>query len=182
MDRKHAKLPSKPNPGLDDAAARAEPVTASPMMDRATQMFHRVEQAIYVALGALLAITALLALAGAGRLLIAGVQDWSGTEAVFEIMDRLLFVLMLVEILYTVRASMQAGGLRSEPFLIVGLIACIRRILVLSLETSNITKIDNWSPQTADLFRAAMIELGVLAGLVMVMVGAIYVVRRARLT
>jgi hypothetical protein len=107
--------------------------------------------------------------------------DWTGTQAVFEIIDRLLFVLMLIEILYTVRASMRTGALTSEPFLVVGLIACIRRILVISLETSNVTQPDKWTPQSEQLFQAAMIELGVLAGLVVVMVGAIYFIRRFRL-
>ena len=129
----------------------------------------------------MLAVTALVALAGAARLLWLGLQDWTGTEAVFQIMDRLLFVLMLIEILYTVRASMQSGALSSEPFLVVGLIACIRRILVISLETSNVTKPDMWTGANAELFHAAMTELGVLAGLVVVMVGAIYFIRRFRL-
>lgn len=163
-------------------SATAPPPGNSPLVDLTGGVFHRVEQFIYAVLGMLLALTALVALAGAARLLLVSVQDWTGTEAVFEIMDRLLFVLMLVEILYTVRASMQSGGLSSEPFLVVGLIACIRRILVISLEISNITQPDKWSPETAELFRAAMLELGVLAGMVMVMVGAIYFIRRHRLT
>ncbi len=154
---------------------------ATAFVRAASGLFHRVEQLIYVGLGILLALTAVIALAGAARLLWSGMQDWSGTQAVFEIIDRLLFVLMLIEILYTVRASMQTGALTSEPFLVVGLIACIRRILVISLETSNVTQPDKWTPQSAQLFQAAMTELGVLAGLVVVMVGAIFFVRRMRL-
>ncbi len=146
----------------------------------ASELFHRVEQIIYITLGTLLALTALLSLAGAAQMLWAGMLDWTGTDAVFQIMDRLLFVLMLIEILYTVRASVQTGALSSEPFLIVGLIACIRRILVISLETSNVTKPGHWGPESAELFRAAMIELGVLAGLVVVMVGAVVLLRRSR--
>jgi uncharacterized membrane protein (DUF373 family) len=147
----------------------------------ASNLFHRIEQIIYVALGAVLSVTALLALVGATRLLWDGMQDWTGTAAVFEIIDRLLFVLMLIEILYTVRASMATGALSSEPFLVVGLIACIRRILVISLETSNVTQPDKWTKASPELFQAAMTELGVLAGLVIVMVGAIYFIRRYRL-
>ena len=68
-----------------------------------------------------------------------------------------------------------------EPFLVVGLIACVRRILVISLETFNVIQPDKWTAQSAKLFQAAMTELGVLAGLVVVMVGAIFFVRRMRL-
>ena len=166
---------------LMDNVPAAKPIDDTRLVHTANTLFHRIEQMIYVVLGAVLSMTALLALAGAARLLWGGVQDWTGTEAVFEIMDRLLFVLMLIEILYTVRASMQTGALSSEPFLVVGLIACIRRILVISLETSNVTKPDKWTQSSPELFHAAMIELGVLAGLVIVMVGAIYFMRRFHL-
>ena len=159
------------------APERDEP----PFIRGASDMFLHVEQAIYIALGVVLSLTALLALAGTGKLLWEGLQDWTGTTSVFEVIDRLLFVLMLIEILYTVRASIQTGTLSSEPFLIVGLIACIRRILVISLETSNVTQPDKWTPEARDLFQAAMVELGVLAGLVIVMVGAIWFVRRSHI-
>jgi uncharacterized membrane protein (DUF373 family) len=161
--------------------AREDRLDESKLVNTASLAFHGIEQAIYIGLGIVLSAAALLALAGAARLLWVGMQDWSGTEAIFEIIDRLLFVLMLIEILYTVRASMQTGALTSEPFLVVGLIACIRRILVISLETSNVTQPDKWTPDSPVLFAAAMTELGVLAGLVVVMVGAIYFIRRFRL-
>jgi uncharacterized membrane protein (DUF373 family) len=164
-----------------DTAIETVNLDDTKLVQSASNAFHRVEQFIYVALGAVLALTALIALAGATRLLWDGLADWTGTTAVFEIMDRLLFVLMLIEILYTVRASMATGALSSEPFLVVGLIACIRRILVISLETSNVTKPDKWNSSSPELFHAAMTELGVLAGLVIVMVGAIFFIRRFRL-
>ena len=120
----------------------------------------------------------LIALAGSGRLLWDEMQDWASTDAILELIDRLLIVLMLIEILYTVRVSMQTGTLRSEPFLVVGLIACIRRILVVSLKTSDVTQSAKWTPQSADLFHAAMTELGVIAGLIVVLVGAILCIRK----
>ena len=165
----------------DPAGANPLPADDTGFVRTASALFHRAEQLIYIGLGAVLTVAALVALAGAARLLWAGMQDWTGTEAVFEIIDRLLFVLMLIEILYTVRASMRSGALSSEPFLVVGLIACIRRILVISLETSNVTKPDQWTSTSPEVFNAAMTELGVLAGLVVVMVGAIYFIRRLRL-
>ena len=41
---------------------------------------------------------------------------------------------MVIEILHTVRVSFTEGALVSEPFLVVGLIASIRRVLVITLE------------------------------------------------
>jgi len=146
----------------------------------ASKIFLRIEQLIYVALGTILALTAILALAGTAALLLTGLQDWTGTAAIIAVMDRLLFVLMLIEILYTVRASLKAGALTAEPFLLVGLIACIRRILVISLETSDLAQQNKWSPERAQHFQSSMIELAVLAFLIIVMVGAIFFLRRQR--
>jgi len=152
-------------------------ITASQKTHRSAAAIHVTEQGVYVVIAAMLVIALLLALAGSGKLLWDGLQDWSGTGAVFHIIDRLLFVLMLVEILHTVQASIQTGTLVCEPFLIVGLIACIRRILVITLETSQITQPDHWAEGSLPLFHASMLELGVLALLVVVLVGSIRVTR-----
>jgi uncharacterized membrane protein (DUF373 family) len=152
------------------------------LVHSASRIFLTIEQLIYIVLGAILVLTAIVALGGTAGLLWAGLQNWTDTATVIKVMDRLLFVLMLIEILYTIRASLQSGTLSPEPFLIVGLIACIRRILVISLENSDIAEQAKWSAKRAELFRAAMIELGVLAFLITVMVTAIYLVRRHRLS
>jgi hypothetical protein len=86
---------------------------------------------------------------------------------------------MLVEILHTVHASIRTMTLVCEPFLIVGLIACIRRILVITLEMSQITQPNHWQPENLPLFQASMLELGVLGALVIILIGSIYVTRIA---
>jgi uncharacterized membrane protein (DUF373 family) len=136
-----------------------------------------IEQIVYLAIGALLILTLFLALAGTGKLLWDGLQDWSGTTTIFQLIDRLLLVLMLVEILHTVHASIRTGTLVCEPFLIVGLIACIRRILVITLELSQITQPSKWQADHVPLFQASMLELAVLGGLIIVLIGSIYVIR-----
>ena len=75
---------------------------------------------------------------------------------------------------------MRSGKLTCEPFLIVGLIASIRRVLVITLQSSEITHAKDWSPEKQALFQASMIELGVLAGLILTMVFAIFMLHRAR--
>jgi uncharacterized membrane protein (DUF373 family) len=139
-----------------------------------------VEHLLYLALGILLCLTAVLTLAGAAATLWQGLGEWTATETVFVVIDRLLFVLMLIEILHTVRVSVESGVLSCEPFLVVGLIASIRRVLVITLESSKGTQ-QGVDPEVADrLFRTSMTELGVLAVLILVMVASIYMLRRAR--
>ena len=55
------------------------------------------------------------------------------TQYGVQVLDQLLFVLVLVEILHTVRISIRAHEILIEPFLIVGLIASIRRVLVITM-------------------------------------------------
>ena len=141
-------------------------------------VFHRIEQVAYVAVGGLLAIAAVIALAGAVSLLWRGALDWNGTGEVFETVDRLLFVLMLIEIMHTVSASIRTGGLTVQPFLVVGLIASIRRVLVITLETSEAMRGHAWTDQVEAQFHASMLELGVLGALILVMVISIYLMHR----
>jgi uncharacterized membrane protein (DUF373 family) len=140
------------------------------------RLFHTIEHAIYIVLGIVLSLTALLALASAIATLWHAAGNWSDSDDLLTIIDQLLFVLMLAEILHTVRVSISSGTLNSEPFLIVGLIASIRRVLVITLESARPPA----NPAEARaIFQATMIELGVLAGLILVMVISIYLLRRA---
>src|ERR1700692_852073 len=89
-----------------------------------------LETAIYTVLGLLMAFAGVIAILGALPLFMNGIRDFSGTSAILQLIDRLLLVLMLVELLHTVRISIRSHALVIEPFLIIGLIAIIRRILV----------------------------------------------------
>lgn len=144
-----------------------------------TNLFAHTEHAIYAALGLLLALTAILALVNATGLVVDAVLHLGGSAKLLEIVDKLLFVLMVVEILHTVRVSMRSGKLTGEPFLIVGLIASIRRVLVITLQSSEVMH-GVMTPEREATFRAAMIELGVLAVLILTMVVSIYILHRSR--
>ncbi len=139
--------------------------------------FLRVEHLLYVALGVLLALVAVAALGHAAYDAARSLGDWGG-GGIFAVIDQLLFVLMLVEILHTVRVSLRSGTLNAEPFLIVGLIASIRRVLVITLESSGAAK-DHLTGDPEVTFRASMTELVVLSLLILVMVVSIFLVRRS---
>jgi hypothetical protein len=86
---------------------------------------------------------------------------------------------MLVEILHTVRISIRSHVLVTEPFLVVGLIASIRRILVITLEAATLTKEGAWTSEHAsNIFHSSMVELGLLGLLVLVFVVSITLLRR----
>jgi uncharacterized membrane protein (DUF373 family) len=156
-----------------------EPVNQRSMSARATRVFLRVETVVYVVLGMLLAMTAVVGILSAGVSLWGAVLDRGDADAIVVTIDRLLFVLMLVEILHTVRVSFRAGTLVCEPFLIVGLIASIRRVLVITLESSQANQPGKWTPDSQAILNATLMELMVLGGLILIMVVSIFLLRRA---
>jgi len=78
----------------------------------------------------------------AAVLVVSGLTDFVRTAihatipiASIALLDQILLVLILVEIVHTVVLSLRAHRLAAQPFIIVGLVAVIRRILfVLSSE------------------------------------------------
>jgi uncharacterized membrane protein (DUF373 family) len=145
-----------------------------------TDAFRYIENVVYGALGGLLCVTAALALGSAGLELWEALRDWSTTDAMFAVIERLLLVFMLIEILHTIRTSMQERTLTCEPFLIVALIASVRRVLVITLQSAEVTRDTAWTPEHEALFRSTMLELVVLGILILVMVVSIYLLRRSR--
>jgi Phosphate-starvation-inducible E family len=140
----------------------------------------KTEVAILTILALLISITALVVIASSGKLLWEALRQWTAstdTLPVLRVLDQLLVVLMLVEILHTVRISIRSHVLVTEPFLIVGLIASIRRILVITLQAATLTKDGKWLPEGPSIFRASMIELGLLGMLLLVLVVCIALLR-----
>lgn len=87
---------------------------------------------------------------------------------VVEILDKILLMLMIIEIFYTVRVSFKSHFLCAEPFLIVALIAAIRRILIVSVETAYLHQ----------AFTNHMIEISILGVLVFIFVVGILLLRK----
>jgi uncharacterized membrane protein (DUF373 family) len=139
----------------------------------------KTEIVIYSILAVLLAVTAFVTIATAGQILWIDLSHWTVAAQTLRVLNQLLIVLMLVEILHTVRISIRSHVLVTEPFLVVGLIASIRRILVITLEAATLTKEGAWATEGAHaIFRSSMIELGLLGVLVLVLVVSITLLRR----
>ena len=109
-----------------------------------------------------------------------GLATGASSKAVADVIDRLLVVLLLVEILHTVRISIRSHTLVTEPFLVVGLIATIRRMLVITLDAANLTSAANWANDGQSKLRASMLELGLLGVIVIVLVISIHILRKSQ--
>ncbi len=139
------------------------------------RLFTVIEHWITMGIGSVLVVTTLLLLTGTLSGVWGVAREWPKTDNIFLIVDKLLFTLMLVEILHTVRQSITSDQIAIEPFLIVGLIASVRRILIVTVEVANEGK----APSPLE-FSHEMIELGVLGGLTLVLILSIYLSRLSR--
>lgn len=140
--------------------------------DRLIRWLGLGEDGIYLVAGGLLAATAVFLLIATAGDFFEAVRDGKLRLHAIEILDSLLLVLMLVEILHTIRIAIMQHTLVMEPFLIVALIASVRRVLILAAEASQ------YAQQDPGAFRNAMIELGLLTILILVVVVSIATLRR----
>jgi uncharacterized membrane protein (DUF373 family) len=148
---------------------RSAPVGVRGLVARA---FTWVEDIVYVGLGVLLATSAIVLLGSTALSFSRDLLHGALPGAVVGLLDRLLLVLMIVELLYTVQLSFREHALVPEPFLIVGLVAATRRILVLTAEFTGMASRDE------SAFRVSMIELGVLTAMILALVGSLLMLRK----
>jgi len=131
-----------------------------------------VEEGLYIAVG--------LFLVAAGAFIVAGAVDTlvdnlsGGGDAVQSgllVLDRVLLLLIIAELLYTLRLVIYEGEIFAEPFLLIGMIAVVRRVVVVTAQA------DEAAPGGRELTNF-LLELGVLAGLALAFGAAIYLLRR----
>jgi len=97
---------------------------------------------------------------------------------VFFVLDRSLLALMLLEILHTIKISVEGPvKLAIEPFLMIGIIASVRRILIISVEIAHPP--EGCLP-TPELFKQYMIETALLVFLILSFVVGIVLLRKSR--
>jgi uncharacterized membrane protein (DUF373 family) len=135
--------------------------------------FSVVEDVVYIGLGLLLAASSIILLATGiiafGQSLLSG----SFADTIVALLDRILLILLFVELLYTVQVSFREHALVPEPFILVGLIAAIRRILVLTAEFAEIVD------KPENVFRHFIVELGALTFLIITLVFSLFLLRRS---
>jgi hypothetical protein len=138
--------------------------------------FTLIEDVVYVGLGVLLAGAALSLLVDGGVQFVRVIGAGNSLQpSVLDLLDRLLLILMIVEVMYTVQVSFREHALMPEPFLIVGLVAVTRRILVITAEFAELMD------KGEDAFRNAMVELGLLTLMILVLVASIRVLKTRRI-
>src|SRR6266566_5236666 len=131
----------------------------------------RADQAIYLVV-ALLFLVAALAMGGYS--VVTFVRNFSDDIPldVVTFINDLLLVLIILEVLGTVRSYLANGETTLRPFLYIGIISATRRILAIGARTT-LGEISSEST-----FRHLMIDLGVNGAVVLALGIALYLVSR----
>jgi len=136
-------------------------------------MFPRVEAVIYAFAGLLVVLGALYLMLAAVFEGIELLRLGKGASLPIFLLDRVLLALMMAEILYTLIRFAREGQLQVEPFLVIGIIAGIRRILVITAEGLQKYPLSLDHPG----FQAVLAELVLLALMVLTLAWAYRMVR-----
>ena len=148
---------------MPDSPASQEETASVRLINRA---LHVAEDVLYALVALVLVALALVVLIDAGFTVAEEAPD-DVTSAVDSTLSSLLIVFILVELLGAVRATIKERKLIAEPFLLVGMIASIKEIIVVGgLAGKDMTVED------------AMLKIGVLGAVILALSLAAYLLRR----
>ena len=137
------------------------------MVDQLEDVVH------YIIAGLLLAIAVVVLYRTAADFLSPGHQFPVRITAAI---NGVLFVIIVLELLRTVLAHFETSELQLQPFLIIGVISSVRHILTIG------ARLTLQGEGTAEGFRHSQIELGVEAGVVLVLAVGLILIRRSSTT
>ncbi len=136
-------------------------------------LLEKSESYIYFGAGILISMTAFIMLGRSLFELVFSITQQPMRSIALRLLDDLLLVFMLVELIHTIIVSMKTHVIKMVPFLAIGLIAAIRRILIITVEASHLSEISSL------VFNRTMIETGVLCFAVLIFVLSIFFVRKS---
>jgi uncharacterized membrane protein (DUF373 family) len=134
----------------------------------------RAESWLYLVIGLLLVAAAGLTVVGTIVDVVQGSRSRPVTDTGVFLLERILLVFIIAELLYTLRLVDFGGRILVEPFLFIGLIAVVRRILVITAEAE--AKRDAGAGQVTGF----LVEIGALGALALALAVSIHLLRRSR--
>ena len=139
------------------------------LRDKTEKAFGFVEDLLYVLVALALSFAGLLYFGYAIYDFLDRFEVDQLSSLVLSLLDGLLLVFIITEIIHTIRVVIDEKILVSEPFLVVGIVAAIRRLVVVSAEAKDLFG----KPDFGD----AMLEIGVLTGTVLALGATIFMLR-----
>lgn len=137
---------------------------------RLVTFLNHAERVVYYAAALTLLATVVVLFVSVVANLLAVFEE-SPLDTALAVLDRVLLIFIFVELLNTIGIFVQEHEIVAEPFLLIGLIAVVRRILLVTAEAERTVGTEG--------FLNLIIELGVLTALVISLAAALYFTRRA---
>lgn len=132
------------------------------------------ELVLYAFVGLLLGVGGVLIIGGTVSGLVRDIgHHHSAIDVAIVILDRVLLALIVGELLYTLRFVVRTHEIAVEPFLYIGIIAVVRRILIVTAQFER-------APQSGRALTNTLLEFGLLGLLVPALAAAVFLVRRSR--
>jgi uncharacterized membrane protein (DUF373 family) len=147
----------------------ASPRPASDIPEGADRVFRLAEDVLYGGIGVLLVVGSVMLLVEAGVSMVADLTH--PHTAIEKALDSLLVVFILVELLSAVRETLRKRQLVAEPFLLVGIIASIKEVVVIGAFAPKD------GPRTEDV-ADTVLQLAVLGAVVLALSIALLLLRR----
>jgi uncharacterized membrane protein (DUF373 family) len=130
------------------------------------------EAFLYLAVAILLAAAAVLILVGTVHELAHAIANGAGAvDTGVTLLDRILLLLIIAELAYTLRFVLRTHTIAVEPFLYIGLIAVVRRILIVTAQFERL-------PASGRILTNFLLELGLLGFLALALAIAVRLISR----
>jgi uncharacterized membrane protein (DUF373 family) len=107
--------------------------------EKTESTFGYVEDFFYIAVALALMVAGVMLFVYSLWRFAMDLGDQGFTTTMLALLDSLLLVFIVTELIHTVRAVIDQRVLVAEPFLIVGIVAAIRRLVVVSAEAKGAT-------------------------------------------
>jgi uncharacterized membrane protein (DUF373 family) len=163
-DRQGGRPASRP----DDAGPAPGPPPGA-VLRLLVRGVHHGEALVFAALALLLFGIAVLVLVETALALITPPPPEAFAETVTRALNGALFVVIVIEVLRTIIGRFQGEGFRLEPFLVIAIVSTVRHILTVAAQLSLVGEQNRTE---------LIIELVANAGVVLILVAALVMLRR----
>lgn len=150
---------------MDENPKKKRP--SSPIVTRARKLLILADDVMHIVVAVFLVIAAFIMLGYAARNFLE-----ISVVSILHVVNDVLLVLIIAEVLWTIIRYLRREEFSLAPFLFIGIISSLRRILFIDAEMSMGT-----SPRT---FNENIIELGVHVGIIFILVVAYLLVKKAK--
>lgn len=137
--------------------------------ERSSMVMRGSEDVLYIAVSVVLAAAGLILFGNGLYAFATTFREGELSSTVLDLLDAMLLVFIVTELIHTISAVIRERVLLTEPFLIVGIVAAIRRLVLISAEAKDLLG----RPDFAD----AMLEIGVLTVAIVLLSLSIFLLR-----